>query len=144
MQVPHGLWPESRGTENARCLASVQERGKPRGFEPEIVIAIVPTAEPALVALHLGYGDWNASPSPLVHAGLASRWAAQYGAVPVAFAGDVLEYQVSRPAQTREEALSLALDQFAFCPDIVGQGTETIERLAAELIGARYWFFWWD
>jgi hypothetical protein len=34
MQVPHGPWPESRGTENARCLASVEPR-KPRGFEPE-------------------------------------------------------------------------------------------------------------
>jgi hypothetical protein len=27
---------------------------------------------------------------------------------------------------------------------ILLQGTETIERLAASLIGARYWFFWWD
>jgi hypothetical protein len=40
--------------------------------------------------------------------------------------------------------MTIALQQFAYCPDIVLQGTETIDRLAAGLLEARYWFFWWD
>jgi hypothetical protein len=62
----------------------------------------------------------------------------------VAFAGDVVEYRVARPVGAQEQAMELALEQFAYCPDIVLQGTETLERLAAEILGARRWFFWWD
>ena len=69
---------------------------------------------------------------------------AAFGATPVAFASDILEYRVARPVDTREEAMELARVQFAYCPDIILQGTETLERLAAEILGARYWFFWWD
>ena len=98
----------------------------------------------SLVAVHLGYGDWNDCPSPAVHAAFARCWSKAYGAAPAALAGDVIEYRVARPVGTREEAMELALAQFAYCPDIVLQGTETLEHLAAELLGARYWFFWWD
>ncbi|MEA2917821.1 MAG: hypothetical protein QOJ15_9902 [Bradyrhizobium sp.] len=47
---------------------------------------------------------------------------------------------VAHPISAREQAIALALEQFAYCPDIVLQGTETIERLAASLTGARYWW----
>ena len=50
----------------------------------------------------------------------------------------------ARPVGTQEQAIELALEQYAYCPDIVLQGTETVERLAAEILVAQYWFFWWD
>jgi hypothetical protein len=145
IEPPHGPWPVHRSDRQASGgLVSVRRALKAEEFEPEVVVAIVPVTEPALVALHLGYGDWNDCPSAIVHSAMARRWSTSFGAVPVVFAGDTVEYRVARPVATREQALAVALEQFAYCPDIVLQGTETIERLAADLIGARHWFFWWD
>lgn len=33
---------------------------------------------------------------------------------------------------------------YALCADIVDQGTESIEALAAQLLVSNSWFFWWD
>jgi hypothetical protein len=138
-----GPWPNTPRAPTSK-LSSVGKISGKREFFPEVVVALVPTAEPALVALHLGYGDWNECPPPIVHAAIARRWSAAHGAAPAAFAGDIVEYRVARPIDSREQAIELALEQFAYCPDIILQGTETVERLAAELLGARYWSFWWD
>jgi hypothetical protein len=142
-EPPRGPWPTTSRAPTSE-LTSVRKTLGKREFFPEVVIALVPTAEPALAALHVGYGDWNECPPPIVHAAIARRWSTAHGAAPVAFAGDVVEYRVARPIDSREQAIELALEQFAYCPDIILQGTETVERLAAELLGARYWFFWWD
>ena len=56
----------------------------------------------------------------------------------------VIEMAVTRPPQTREEAITLATEQYFYCSDIVDQGTETIDRLAAEILAQPRWFFWWD
>ena len=50
---------------------------------------------------------------------------------------------VAKPA-TKEEALALAWEQFVYCPDIVTQGTETVEVLAAALLNGPVWLFLWD
>jgi Domain of unknown function (DUF4253) len=139
-----GAWPVSNRVIRPGGLDSVRSARKPQDFLPEVIVVLVPVAEPALLALHLGYGDWNDCPSPVVHAAMARRWSTQYGAVPVALAGDVVEYRVARPVDTREQAIALALEHFAYCPDAILQGAETVERLAAELLGLRYWLFWWD
>lgn len=144
IEPPRGPWPSAPRRTADDQLSSVRAVLGTRNFLPEVVIALVPSAEPALAALHLGYGDWNDCPSPIVHAAMARRWARQYGALPVAYAGDVVEFRVVHPIAAREQALTLALEYFAFCPDGVLQGTETIERLAAWLIGAPYWLLWWD
>jgi Domain of unknown function (DUF4253) len=142
IKPPRGAWPTERHQESGLyCVRRVQS---PRDFEPELVIGLVPTREPALVPLRLGYGDWNDCPAPVIHAALARRWSTLCGAIPVAFAGDVVEYRIAHPITGREQAITIAFEQFAYCPDIVLQGTETIERLAAGLLEARYWFFWWD
>ena len=54
----------------------------------------------------------------------------------VAIAGDIVEFAVARPPTTKEAALRLAIEQYAYCYDIVDQGTGTIEVLAASLIGS--------
>ncbi len=141
--LPRGPWPDAPGAKN-RGLTSVRSLTASRDFFPEIVVGLVPTTEPALLAPYLRYGDWNDCPSSAVHATMARRWSNAHGATPLAFAGDVVEYRVARPVATQEQAMALALEQYAYCPDIVLQGTETLERLAAEILGSPYWFFWWD
>ncbi len=57
---------------------------------------------------------------------------------------NVIEYEIASPVGSREEALTLAEQQYRYCRDIVRQGTGTIDTLAAMLLGSRYWLFWWD
>ena len=142
IEPPRGAWPAEPQQDNG--LFCVRQVLAPRDFEPEVVVGLVPTSEPALVALSLGYGDWNDCPSAVIHAALARRWNALCGVVPMAFAGDVVEYRIAHPLTNRGQAITVALEQFAYCPDIVLQGTETIDRLAASLLEARHWYFWWD
>ena len=58
--------------------------------------------------------------------------------------GDVLECLVLKPPQTPEQAMQLAAEQWIFCDDIVGQGTQSIRNLAIEIWQSKTWFFWWD
>jgi Domain of unknown function (DUF4253) len=37
-----------------------------------------------------------------------------------------------------------ALEQYVYCADIVRQGSDSIEVLAAGLVEAPVWYFWWD
>jgi hypothetical protein len=45
---------------------------------------------------------------------------------------------------TKEEAHDLAMQMFAFCPDIIMQGYESIYALADILTKSDIWYFWWD
>lgn len=44
----------------------------------------------------------------------------------------------------RGQMMHLALEQYAWCPDIVDQGCETVEALADTLTKSTVWYFWWD
>jgi hypothetical protein len=37
-----------------------------------------------------------------------------------------------------------ALEQYAYCPDLVDQGTKSLAALAATLQDAGVWYAWWD
>ncbi|MDQ0230125.1 hypothetical protein J2S19_001377 [Metabacillus malikii] len=45
---------------------------------------------------------------------------------------------------SREEFTTLAHEMYDFCPDIVDQGTGSIENLIEELIETENLFLWWD
>lgn len=107
-------------------------------------LAIVPTEDPAEVAAFLRWGGWNACPPPEVHVAVHRKWQAEYGAQVVGMSGDVIDMRVTRRPATREEALALAKEQYLYCSDIVLQGTETLEPLAAGLMESDWWYFWWD
>ena len=46
--------------------------------------------------------------------------------------------------KSTDPTFNLALEQYAYCNDIVDQGVETIGRLADGLSKSFYWYFWWD
>ena len=106
--------------------------------------SLVPVKHPYEVPAYLGFGGWNACPPPEVQVAVLREWERAYGAVPVCVAGDVLECVVDRPPRTKEAAMTLAAEQWAFCDDIVSQGTGSVRRLAMELYRSPQWFFWWD
>ncbi len=73
-----------------------------------------------------------------------SYWQQKYKAEIVAATHDVIEMRVGSPPTTRDAALALAREQYAYCSDIVDQGCETLSNLAAALLKGKTWYFWWD
>lgn len=72
------------------------------------------------------------------------HWRDHYGAELIGLGKDVLSIRVARKPVARSEAIELARVQYAYCNDIVDQGTESLSSLAAELMAHDWWFFWWD
>jgi len=113
-------------------------------FLPEVNIALPPTALPWEIPAYLKYGDWNGCPAPEIHVALFKRWHELHGAEVFAMVRDVVELHIRKPPISPSDAMSIAQEQYLFCPDIVLQGTDTIEGLSKEIINTDGWFFWWD
>lgn len=76
---------------------------------------------------------------------VAKYWFEKYGAVPALMTPDVLEYTIPFGTSVPSwQALDLALEQYAYCNDIVDQGIGTIGALADGLMKSHNWYFWWD
>jgi hypothetical protein len=111
---------------------------------PTVAIALLPTTTPWEVPAYLPFGGWNECPDPHEHLAVMKGWYELHGAEPFGYGGDVVEMFVTRPPQDLPGARALAREQYAYCADIVDQGTETVEDLARGLVASSAWFFWWD
>jgi hypothetical protein len=136
-----GQWPDKfpqqKGiTINRKTITGV--------FKPLFYIGLAEVEQPWMLPAIVKYGGWNECPDAAIHCALMKYWVDQYGIEIVTIAGSIIECMVGNPPTTRDKAMALAWEQYLYCNDIVDQGTETISRLAASLINAKYWFFWWD
>jgi Domain of unknown function (DUF4253) len=79
-------------------------------------------------------------------AAVVAGWQERFGARVVAVGGGSLNLSVVAPPDNREDALALACEHFAFCPDNVWQGSRlfTVAAYAEGLMHADPWTFWWD
>lgn len=89
-------------------------------------------------------GAVNYDLSGAQHVAVLRRWSQRYGANLLTLGFDTIELFVERPPAGKHEALAVAREQFAYCPDIVWQGVGTIGSLAATQARSRLWYFWWD
>ncbi len=72
-------------------------------------------------------------------------WEDRFGVRVVRVGFDVLELSVAAPPRTLEQALRVAAEHSAFCPDNVWQSeAPSLREYAEELVGADTWSFWWD
>ena len=67
-----------------------------------------------------------------------------FGAVLLGLGRDTVTLLVARPPRTPEQALAVAVEHHALCPDTVMQGTHTLRALADDLLDQPLWVFWWD
>jgi hypothetical protein len=111
---------------------------------PKVYIAVLPTKENAAAPAFLNWGGWNDCPAPDYQVAALRSWHERYGATVVGMSGDVMNIQVTRKPNTREEAMALAREHYEHCYDIVDQGVETLSNLAAGLMVEDWWYFWWD
>jgi hypothetical protein len=139
-QSIHGPWPNTSPSNSFQVPFDLVTH-KP---VKKLWVGILPIAQPWEAAPAIEYGSWNECPSPEEHAAVMRYWSERWGAEPVVVASDTVEMLVHKPPHTRDEALALANEQFAYCGDIVTQGVGTIEALAATLLEGQTWFFWWD
>ncbi|MFC7618429.1 DUF4253 domain-containing protein [Actinokineospora soli] len=73
-------------------------------------------------------------------------WEDRFGAWVVGVGFATLYLSVAAPPVTVEQAVAVAAEHLAFCPDNVWQGPapQTLEGYAERIAGARAWGFWWD
>ncbi len=112
------------------------------GSVTEAVLAYIPTSEPYEVFAWVPFGGWNECPDAPDMMTAARHWYQKYGAVPTVIGHDTLEFAAQ--AMSDEDALCVAKEQYALCPDIVWQGIGSVGALADSLKRSTVWFFWWD
>lgn len=109
----------------------------------ECILAKIPTENPWEVFAWLPFGGWNECPSNEEIMWIAKYWYEKHGAIPAVMTCDILEFSAA-PVKNEKAAADLAVEQFAFCSDIVTQGLNTVGRLAGALMQSSTWYFWWD
>ena len=108
-------------------------------------VALVAGARPADVVAVIGWmGAVNVHEDPALLSAVLRWWEVRWYARLVEIGFDTLTLTVGSPPRDDKTALALAAEHFAFCPDNVWQGAETIEAYAKALLGSRTWHFWWD
>jgi Domain of unknown function (DUF4253) len=136
-----GDWPSTGYVIDAPTVISDASTGE---MLSQVRILLVPAKSDSELPAYLKWGAWNECPEAQVHVAMLRKWKSIYDTELVGLTGEVMNLRVRKRPQNRAEALELALEMFAYCPDIVVQGTETVEALAASLLESDYWYFWWD
>jgi hypothetical protein len=111
---------------------------------PAARIGLVPAERPADVLPALGWGGLdNRGESLLPLTAVLRSWEDRFGArlIDVGYAD--LRLFVERPPRTLEVAQRLAAEQVVLADDCI-DGARTIPHIAARLLNAPVWTFWWD
>lgn len=115
-----------------------------RAVRPLVYIGVVNVERPWMLPAEAKYGGWNECPDAAVQCAIMRYWGEKHGAEIVSLAGDFIEFVVREPPRTAKDSIKLAWEQYWYCNDIVDQGMQTVNNLAAGLMNSDYWFFWWD
>jgi len=112
-----------------------------------VLIAQCPTQNAWELPLFVPMGGSGLCPVPAEQAAVFRFWQQSHGSTPVVAGYDIWEMRVTQPPMQLFESERLALQQFAFCPDLVQQAHrddgDTIRALASNLQGATAWYFYW-
>jgi hypothetical protein len=134
-----GSWPSEPESLQGPCVAFDYKGPKRR-----VYIALIETDDWTTIPAHLRYGGCDACPPDEYHVAALRSWRDRYGAELVGLGSDRMDLRVTRRPQSRAEALDVAREHYAYCPDIVDQSSGTLTDLAACLMANDWWGFWWD
>jgi hypothetical protein len=98
------------------------------------------------IPAYLNFGGWNDCPHAPEHVCILKHWHEHYGADVMGMNDTTIEMWVSRPPRDRNSAMTLAVEHRVYCNESIGYDfvTNTLEDLAARLLDAPLWYFWWD
>lgn len=140
---PNGIPAELIGDSRDGSAAVHRFLSFDRIGDLSVLLATIPVEKPWQIFRLLPFGGWNSCPPADVAEDFLREVYEQWGAVPAAVSGGTLELVPTRKP-TISEACELARRMYAFCPDIVEQGTGSILALADSLTKSDVWYFWWD
>lgn len=107
--------------------------------------ALVPARRGADIPAVLGWGGATNHTDAVQLSTILRSWEDRFGIRVVGLGPDLLTVSVAAPPRTTAEALAVAAEHYAFCPDNVWDGYDTIRAYAAEEVLDRHeWTFWWD
>ncbi|MDJ0276405.1 DUF4253 domain-containing protein [Sphingomonas sp. 2R-10] len=135
-----GPWPDDVAAMDLTVATNLLDG---RTFA-RVHIVTLPTAHGWEVPAYLRWGNWNGCPPPAYQCAALRGWQERHGAELVGINRDTINLRVKRRPTDGVEALAVASECYAYCPDTVDQGVGTIEALAATLMASDWWFFWWD
>lgn len=107
-------------------------------------LMLIPATRPADVLPLVGWtpSDWPGRTLPT--AAVLRSWEARFGARLLGMDPNRIWLLVERPPRDSAAALRLAAEHFAFCDECGGQGLRYVSTIAASLVDAPIWTFWWD
>jgi hypothetical protein len=140
-EPPLGEWPGAASSDPELTIATDILSGKSLD---KVYLIVVPTDDWTTIPAHLRWGDWNENPAPEWHVAALRSWRDRYDIELVGLSFDTMNLQARKKPQSRDEAIALAREQYAYCSDIVDQGVGTVSQLAKDLMVNDWWFFWWD
>jgi len=149
-----GLAPAQRASTSPDALRRVV------GALPPAYLGLIPAGRPADVPAAVGWSVFGAdfsSPDPLspgfylpgarsLKIGAVLRsWEDRYGARLLRLGGDaIMQVLAERPPRTPQAAIALAAEHYAFADETGGVPADSVAAIAARLIDATTWTFWWD
>ncbi|MCY9784190.1 DUF4253 domain-containing protein [Nocardiopsis sp. EMB25] len=90
-------------------------------------------------------GPLNYDNDTAVFAAVVADWQHRFGARVLGLGFDTLTLSVAAPPADTEQALRVAAEHFAFCPDQIWQGhAHRLRDYAERLVDRPVWTFWWD
>jgi hypothetical protein len=145
---------ESEGLANR--LTSLDPRPRGRTAEeffarPPEWVCLAEVREPSRLPTVLdapSTPNWTGGPSHPVlryadHVDVLRSWHSRFDASVCYLASNALMVQVGRPPRTAADVAAVAVEQYAYCPDL-DQVIGTLDDVAREQACADQWFFWWD
>ncbi len=136
--APAAAVPGGAADAEARGLADVLQSVK------DVRLGLVRAGSGAEALAVCGWsGPANHARTAKIAAVLAD-WERRFGAQVVEVGFDTLQLSVPVPPATLAEALPLAAEHTAACPDQVHQGAGSLTAYAEQLVNAHSWYFWWD
>ncbi|HEY3505180.1 MAG TPA: DUF4253 domain-containing protein [Actinocatenispora sp.] len=139
-----GLAPGRSGADPDECADEHAELMVEFGDELGIALVLAGSGAEALAV-----SGWS---GPLNHvndtgqiAAVVASWEQRFGARVIGADFATLYLSVAAPPTSVEQALPIAAEHFAFCPDNIWQSDlNTLEKYAQALAGTHSWSSWWD
>ncbi|MER5884145.1 DUF4253 domain-containing protein [Streptomyces sp. NPDC001941] len=115
-------------------------------FRDEVRLGLVAAARGADALATAGWsGPMNYDNDFGKYAAVLRSWEDRFGVRVVGVGFATLHLSVASPPVDKGQALRVAAEHFAFCPDNIWQGPDaTLDAYAERLMGADCWDFWWD
>lgn len=121
-------------------IVFVSDRNYGIGDKPDNVSIIKASGFPEVLQV-MGTNGWNYDISPEMVIKRLKEWDDRFGLILIGAGFDWFEAEFQRAPQ---DMIEFAKEVYEFCPDVVDQGTATVEALANEMKGSNTVYLWWD